>query len=309
MDDKTKLVDTALKIPRNFYSAYISDEEKDLREFFIQEIQYNAAPNVFKYAINAAFRWEQADEKAARAVGRKLGDLGEAMELASKDSRTPQEHRLFGSSNVEYMNAEPYKPICLRDLEVFREPRPELYGKVNEQRQKEQLCGYLVAFGDAAKARGDALNIYFEPVPLSVEELDENGRTVADPIIIHPAFVDVEIDKAGGLPMAFAREPMKVVSGEVLYKRLVEKNGYQLRLTMASMDAVMTSEDLRSLGFQEYTAGHRLAHIGKVFLEGKPMLLGYGQIMWDGNPIQAYGLENRPELSVKKALVCPPCVK
>lgn len=304
MSDEAQFIEAVNKIPDEVIQAAGNSNPKEIAK----EVYKNKNIEILNRVFKVISFWDQTgDGEEAKKVGREIGDIAEKLEIYSKSVLTPQEHAIVGSNfNSGYKNERPHTPVTIIDLEFCREKRKELYGKVDEERQKMKLEGYPHNFGCNVKKRVKELDgSQYDPIALSVERLNENGETVADPIILDPGFVDVEIEKKGSdnkVILPYGRDPIKVVSGEVLYKQLVEKNGFRVAGNLTPLKHSMNEEKLRAWGFQDYKLDGNKHYVGIVSLD-KPVVLGYASV--DGR----CQLVNLPGISLEGAKPYVPVLK
>lgn len=255
-------------------------------------------PYFLKSVLEIIYFWSQR-EAGALKVGKEIGDIGEKLGIFSQDGiMTPQEDMIIGGSAFSYQRDNPYKPEYLINIEIFRGQRPELCGEIDKKRQSTEFGTHPMRLGEDVKRRAKEYGKDF--VDLSVEPLGADGRTVSDFIILNPEFVDVEMDKK---KVFQPREPLKVISGEVLYKRLVEQNGYKMGETLPALGLTMNGEALEAWGFQKYKIGEKTNYVGKVLVNERPLLLGYAGAKSE------YRLVNLPGISLEDAKPCVPLLR
>lgn len=292
MDDEARFVDAVNEIPDKVIEevqAKIGGNAKEVAKD-IFEFKHS---RIHDTAFEAVDHWiENGGGEEAEKTGRKIADLAESSGILIPDYTTPFEHELIGSTISPYHKVESHQPLFVRDMEIFRKKLPQLYEKVNEERSKMSFSANPLYLGEAVINRAMDVrgNKWWTPIKISLEPLDENGRTRRDPVILEPDFVDVELDLSG---IKYAREPKKVISGEVIYARLGGNN--KTFGEMPPLEPVMKEEELRVWGFQKYKIWENANYVGKVMIDEKPVILGYA------GKNDRYQLVNLPNISLKDA--------
>lgn len=290
MDDETKFIDAVKKIPDDVIEAGGKTGLHNPKKI-VEEIHAYQSPVISQTAFETVYFWlKNGGGHEALTTGWKLSDLAERLDILDKDVKTPQELGLIGSSVTNYQKTEPFKPVYIIERELFKGSRPTTYGIVNAKRQETPFSSHFVHFGEEAIKRAEVIGLSpYDLVPVSLEQLDEGGRTHSDPIIVDPGFVDVKLSKEG---IKFARNPTEVIPGEILHRRLTKNKESFMAPTIHELKYHMTAEELESIGFHKYGVGDRTYYVGKINVQNShivPVILGYAHV-----DKQNYRLANVP---------------